>query len=110
MGPGRVPAFYGHFWQKEIDNAEKDDDGNTKFCKICNSLKPRRAHHCGKCNSCALTLDHHCYMLGCIGFFNKKSFILTNIYGVTIMAIGITYNFFYLWDAFEDKNFGVTSM
>lgn len=106
--PGRVPPFYGHFDQKEIDNAEQDDDLNPKFCTTCNSLKPKRAHHCSKCKFCVLAFDHHCYMLGnCVGFFNRKSFILTVIYGVIIMVLALIYNIFWMWDAFAKENFGV---
>jgi len=80
--PGKVPPFYGHFNQQEVNMAQEvqyntdKDETNPRWCQTCNSLKPKRTHHCSKCKTCILTYDHHCFALGnCIGFYNKKSFI-----------------------------------
>lgn len=109
--PGRVPPFYGHFDQKEIDNVEQDDELNPKFCTICNTLKPSRAHHCSKCKMCVLAFDHHCYMLGnCVGYYNKKSFILTVSYGVIIVFLSVLYNIFWMGEAFSKDNLGFMEM
>eukprot|EP00743_Colponemidia_sp_Colp-15_P007577 GILK01008192.1.p1 GENE.GILK01008192.1~~GILK01008192.1.p1 ORF type:complete len:286 (-),score=28.00 GILK01008192.1:321-1145(-) len=48
-----------------------------RFCKICKVFKPDRSHHCGECDRCVLELDHHCFWLDCcIGFYNRKFFLL----------------------------------
>lgn len=49
-----------------------------RFCRYCRHFKPSRTHHCGACNRCSLHFDHHCAFMrsGCIGFHNRKFFVL----------------------------------
>ncbi|CAO3701674.1 unnamed protein product [Rhizopus stolonifer] len=66
-------------------------DGQPKYCHMCNCFKPERAHHCRECNSCVLKMDHHCpWVSGCVGFGNYKFFFLfvlyTGLYGVWIFV------------------------
>jgi len=52
-----------------------------RFCHKCRIFKPDRCHHCRKCESCVLRMDHHCpWIDNCIGFRNYKFFFLTVLY------------------------------
>lgn len=100
--PGKVPPFYGHF------NSGEANGQQLPYCKPCNLYKAFRSHHCSKCNVCVLCMDHHCFWVAnCIGFYNRKSFILTLVYGILEMLILVVYNCWYLTDCFffsEAKN------
>lgn len=46
-------------------------------CSQCRNPKPARSHHCRKCGSCILKMDHHCpWINNCVGFQNEQAFIL----------------------------------
>jgi palmitoyltransferase len=32
-------------------------DGQPKYCHMCECYKPERAHHCKECNACVLKMD-----------------------------------------------------
>ncbi len=43
--------------------------------------KPIRAHHCSICRNCVMNMDHHCpWLNSCVGFWNRKTFILVLVY------------------------------
>ena len=80
--PGEIPLYWGFYI---VD----DDYKRKRYCLICNAFKPERSHHCSVCNKCVLNMDHHCpWVDNCIGFYNRKYFMLLLIY-VVILTIYI---------------------
>ena len=53
------------------------------FCLVCHVFKPERCYHCSDCKRCVLNGDHHCpWINNCVGFYNRKFFILMLFYVV----------------------------
>lgn len=65
---------------------------------MCNVFKPERCHHCSACNRCVLNMDHHCpWINNCIGFWNRKYFLLLLIYVLLMTyfsAVFMAYDFY----------------
>lgn len=77
----------------------------TTRCYNCHVVRPNNAHHCTSCHSCILDRDHHCpWMNNCIGIFNKKYFILFNIYAF-ISVIYSSFLFYYYTAYKNNKSF-----
>eukprot|EP01017_Pseudomicrothorax_dubius_P046941 TRINITY_DN8352_c0_g1_i1.p1 TRINITY_DN8352_c0_g1~~TRINITY_DN8352_c0_g1_i1.p1 ORF type:complete len:288 (-),score=8.23 TRINITY_DN8352_c0_g1_i1:138-1001(-) len=69
MNPGKVPGYMRLQMQ------------GPRFCQHCKFTKPERCHHCSICQECVLVMDHHCPWVGnCIGYNNKKIFLLMIAY------------------------------
>ena len=74
----------------------------TNRCSKCYVVRPENSHHCGNCHSCILDQDHHCpFINNCVGLFNKKYFILFNLYAL-ISVIHCSFLFYY-YSAFKNN-------
>ena len=77
---------------------------NLTRCKNCYVVRPYDTHHCKSCHCCILEQDHHCpWMNNCIGIFNKKYFILFNLYAFfsVIYCSGIYY-YYAIYNNFKE--------
>lgn len=75
--PGRVPT--------RIDIGEQKCIG-YQWCHVCDAVKPSQAHHCRRCGTCVMGLDHHCVYTGnaCIGRDTLSYFV----YFLVVLIIG----------------------
>ena len=79
-------------------------------CKNCYVVRPYDTHHCKSCHCCILEQDHHCpWMNNCIGIFNKKYFILFNLYAFfsVIYCSGIYY-YYTIYNNFNEFRNNIT--
>ncbi len=59
---------------------------------ICNKFKPERCHHCSTCGRCVLVMDHHCpWLNNCVGFKNRKFFMLLLVYSTVMVCLMIPF-------------------
>ena len=59
-----------------------------RYCKICQTIKPPRAHHCTVSGRCILEFDHYCPWVGrTVGYQNYRYFVLLLGY----LFVGSTY-------------------
>ena len=73
----------------------------TSRCYNCHAVRPMNVHHCNVCHSCIIDRDHHCpWINNCVGIFNKKYFILFNMYAF-ISVIYASFIFYY-YTAFKN--------
>ena len=62
---------------------------------ICNKFKPERCHHCSTCGRCVLVMDHHCpWLNNCVGFRNRKIFMLLITYAFVLAGVGLIYSIY----------------
>uniref|UniRef100_A0A1I7Y7W1 Palmitoyltransferase n=1 Tax=Steinernema glaseri TaxID=37863 RepID=A0A1I7Y7W1_9BILA len=86
-GPGYVRRGWMADKKKEVGE-------RLQFCKICEGLKPPRAHHCQQCDRCVLKMDHHCPWINiCVGHRNAFPFLKFLIFSV----LGGAQSFFVLY-------------
>jgi hypothetical protein len=79
-----------YFWQGNYMNNPNAGAPGQRYCNSCQLYKPERAHHCSICKKCVLNMDHHCpWVSNCIGFYNKKLFILVLVYACLTLFVGI---------------------
>ncbi|KAK8829498.1 hypothetical protein WA577_004762 [Blastocystis sp. JDR] len=97
--PGRVTESYIQDYERQFGYEE------LRYCPVCNQKKPPRCHHCSICKMCVVNMDHHCpWLCNCIGYANKKFFILFLTYtwlgcfDITLTAFG---DIFCLHDSFD---------
>lgn len=60
--PGSPEGDPSYAAEDEASSVAYGDGGstNSRHCKKCDYLKPKRAHHCSICRTCVLKMDHHC--------------------------------------------------
>lgn len=77
-------------------NPEFTDEWEVK-CKVCDVIKPERAHHCKECNRCVLRMDHHCpWTNNCVGNNNFPHFM--RFLGWVIIVNGVALaGYFVYW-------------
>lgn len=92
--PGKPPAFWGFY-------LENPEDKRRNYCAYCHTYKPERCHHCSTCGRCVLNMDHHCpWLHNCIGFFNRKYFMLLLFYTWISLLLGTIFACIRLKDPF----------
>lgn len=71
LDPGTVPPG----WHSTI--AASPHRERFKICKKCHMYKPPRSHYDSITQRLVLNMDHFCpWMVNCIGFYNRKFFVL----------------------------------
>jgi palmitoyltransferase len=101
--PGRVPLEKDA--QKPADTAAgRLAAAKRRWCRVCESPKPPRAHHCKVCkryahsvlvlrghtelDRCIYKMDHHCvWISNCVGYSTFPHFVRFLFYCVTSMSI-----------------------
>lgn len=74
--PGSVPPSWEPEWDSIGGVEVKASTGGPRYCKVCKSYKPPRAHHCRQCKRCVLRMDHHCpWVANCVGHHNYGHFL-----------------------------------
>ena len=72
-------------------------------CKSCYVVRPHNSHHCKICHKCVLEQDHHCpWFANCLGTFNRKYFILYNLYAVLSVVYSLSiFSYYSLYKHFS---------
>lgn len=74
------------------------ENRRKRYCLICHLFKPERCHHCSTCGSCMLGMDHHCpWLASCVGYYNRKFFMLTLFYTLLTLGLAIGFNAPKIW-------------
>ena len=91
--PGQVPLH----WNLRIGD-QLQRKAKKHYCLMCNEYKPDRTHHCKRWNRWVLCMDHHWpWVNNCIGFMNKKYFMLLLAYFSTLIIYWLLTLSYDLW-------------
>ena len=63
--------------RKQMKSKGTNKDDQDDRCQKCGIVrKGKHIHHCSRCNSCTLEMDHHCdFSDSCIGKYNRRYFV-----------------------------------
>ena len=70
--------------------ATQSERENSRFCKVCFTMRNRDIYHCEDCNICIEGYDHHCPWIGkCVGSNNICIFyfFLIVVFGTLILCL-----------------------
>ncbi|XP_013078289.1 palmitoyltransferase ZDHHC21-like isoform X1 [Biomphalaria glabrata] len=87
--PGNIPSYTG---------TENEADTKWNKCKVCNQMRPPRAHHCRRCGHCVMKMDHHCpWINNCVGENNHFAFILLLLYAFLLSLYAFVLVMLHFW-------------
>ncbi|KAH9523710.1 Palmitoyltransferase zdhhc21 [Bulinus truncatus] len=86
--PGKIPNFTG----------TENDVSDWNRCKVCNQMRPPRAHHCRRCGHCVMRMDHHCpWINNCVGENNHFAFVLLLFYAFLLSLYAFVVVMLHFW-------------
>ncbi|XP_046326358.1 palmitoyltransferase ZDHHC21-like isoform X2 [Haliotis rufescens] len=89
LNPGRIPPSTA---------VSIHENEHWTYCRMCNSMRPQRAHHCRRCGQCVMRMDHHCpWINNCVGEENHYAFFLLLLYAFLLSAVVFLLCMLHFW-------------